>query len=88
VNWPDLTRTEAALLVWDRWQVLIDMGMAAATTDAEVLCVLRAEDVVRLMVCNAYATDTADRNNRETVTRYMHVNDVRAMVQAWQRTAI
>lgn len=78
----DLTRTEAALTAWERAGDVFE--------DDPSLANVAALDAARLALGEAFAEDTSDRNDRQTVVDHVQclagLDFVRGLVAEWRPT--
>lgn len=84
-DWPDLSRSKAALEEYDRTQPERDAMILNARTNEDVAAWQKAEDDAITKVRDAFWEDTKDRNSRETIMKSMAVSAVRRFVEDFIR---
>lgn len=84
-NWPDLSKTAAALDVWQSKQEGLDQMCRDVQTNEDVDAWVAAERAALVLLLEAFADDTADRNSRDTIMFCMTAHDVRKMVEGWKQ---
>lgn len=83
-QWPDLSRTAAALERYDREQIECDRMLENANTQADYDAWMRADAASVKRLSLALYADTMDRNKWADVA-IVHPNTIREWVAAWRK---
>lgn len=85
-DWPDMSRTEAALKLYDEEDLRLEAYLRQDDIDNDgVNAGFARREAYRQNVGFAYWQDTADRNSRSTCVECVNAEDAREAVRNWNK---